>query len=100
MKKRLFGSTGIRGRVFGSIIATTFDVHFTPETLVRLGQIWVYFNETPTEILVGRDPRKSSEMAQSALKAGILAMGSDILEGGSFLLLHLIIPAKSGIPLV
>jgi len=78
MNKRLFGSTGIRGRVFGSVIAAS-DVQFTPETLIRLGKAWAYYNDIPAEILSGRDPRKSSEMVQSALTAGILAMGSDVI---------------------
>lgn len=82
MNKRLFGSTGIRGRVFGPIIAAASDVHLSPETLVRFGQIWVSFNATPAEILSARDPRKSSEMVQTALNAGILAMGSDVIMGG------------------
>ncbi|MFQ6122991.1 MAG: hypothetical protein ACE5R6_00045 [Candidatus Heimdallarchaeota archaeon] len=82
MKKRLFGSTGIRGRVFGPIVAAATSVHLTPKTLVRLGQIWTSFNAISTEILSGRDPRKSSEMVQSALNAGIMAMGSDVIMGG------------------
>lgn len=78
MKKRLFGSTGIRGRVFGPIIAES-EAQFTPESLVRLGMAWAHYTNAPPEILSARDPRKSSEMVQSAIAAGILAMGSDMV---------------------
>jgi len=81
MAKRLFGSTGIRGTVFGQIVAAS-DVEFIPENLVRIGTIWAAFNESPKTILLGRDPRISSEMIQSAVAAGLMAAGCNVTYGG------------------
>ncbi len=78
MKKRLFGSTGIRGRVFGPVIAES-NIQFTPETLIRLGMAWSHFNKMTSDILVGKDPRISSDMIQAAVTAGIMAMGRNVL---------------------
>ncbi|NNJ90515.1 MAG: phosphoglucosamine mutase, partial [Gammaproteobacteria bacterium] len=68
-----FGTDGIRGRVGQGQI--------TPEFVLRLG--WaagqVLGKGAGSKILIGKDTRKSGYMFESALEAGLVAAGMDIL---------------------
>ncbi len=73
MEKKYFGTDGIRGRVGKGVI--------TPEFMLKLG--WaagkVLGNGHGGKILIGKDTRKSGYMFESALEAGLVAAGVDIL---------------------
>ncbi len=72
MKKRYFGTDGIRGRV-GS-------VPMTPDFVLKLG--WAVGRVLATggrnTVLIGKDTRISGYMLESALEAGLSAAGVDI----------------------
>jgi len=77
MTKKYFGTDGIRGRVG--------QYPITPEFVLKLG--WAagcYFaNNTPAgeraKILIGKDTRISGYMFESALEAGLVAAGVDVM---------------------
>lgn len=72
MKKKYFGTDGIRGRVG--------DAPITPEFMLRLG--WaagkVLGQGDHGSILVGKDTRISGYMFESALEAGLSSAGMDV----------------------
>ena len=73
----IFGTDGARG---------VANVDLTPELVMDLGQALVTVlhegGDTRPSILVGRDPRWSGEMLESALVAGITAAGGDAVVVG------------------
>ncbi len=74
---RLFGTDGVRG------VANT---ELTPELAFRLGKVGAYVlakksHKKPT-IVIAKDTRISGDMLESALSAGILSMGADVLYIG------------------
>ena len=75
MKRKYFGTDGIRGRVGDGVI--------TPEFIMKLG--WavgrVLGNECKGrgKVIIGKDTRISGYMFESALEAGLSAAGIDIL---------------------
>jgi phosphoglucosamine mutase len=73
MGQKYFGTDGIRGRVGQGNI--------TPEFVLRLG--WaagqVLGKGPGSKILIGKDTRKSGYMFESALEAGLVAAGMDIM---------------------
>lgn len=73
MKKKYFGTDGIRGAVGQGAI--------TPEFMLRLG--WaagrVFAKNGHGEILIGKDTRISGYMFESALEAGLVSAGLDVL---------------------
>lgn len=73
MKKKFFGTDGIRGAV------GTYPV--TPDFMLKLG--WaagrVLGAKKDSKILIGKDTRVSGYMIESALEAGLSAAGVDIL---------------------
>ena len=73
MKKKYFGTDGIRGAV------GTYPI--TPDFMLKLG--WavgrVLGAEKGSKILIGKDTRISGYMMESALEAGLSAAGVDIL---------------------
>ena len=74
----IFGTDGVRGKA---------NVDLTPELSVALGRGLVTLlhdeGERRPSIVVGRDPRWSGEMLESALVAGITGAGGDaVLVGG------------------
>ncbi len=75
MSSRLFGTDGVRG-VANSELA--------PELAFRLGEAAGHFlgDKGRGRIVVGRDTRRSGEMLEAALVAGILAGGADALLAG------------------
>lgn len=71
-KKQIkFGTDGIRGKV---------GEELTPEIAYGLG--WALGNISERPILVGRDTRRSGDMLMSAIVAGILATGTDVVNVG------------------
>lgn len=72
---RLFGTDGVRG------IA---NVELTPELAFRLGEAAGHFlgEKGVGRILVGKDTRKSGDMIEAALVAGICSGGADALVCG------------------
>ncbi|MFH4354692.1 MAG: phosphoglucosamine mutase [Neisseriaceae bacterium] len=81
MKKKYFGTDGIRGAVGSSYI--------NPEFILRLGnavgQVFIAHNphrgQNPTVIL-GKDTRISGYMLEAALQAGLTSAGVDVLLSG------------------
>ncbi|HIP76068.1 MAG TPA: phosphoglucosamine mutase, partial [Psychromonas hadalis] len=69
MKKKYFGTDGIRGKVGHS--------HITPEFALKLG--WaagrVLVKGGAKKVLIGKDPRISGYMLEAALQAGLTAAG-------------------------
>ncbi len=77
MKRSYFGTDGIRG------VANSNPL--TPETMVRLGKaIAKVFlaHKGKHRVLIGKDTRLSGYMLETALSAGITAMGADVLLVG------------------
>ncbi len=72
---KLFGTDGIRG------IA---NKDLTPELAFKVGKVgaFVLGKEKNGKIVVGKDTRKSGDMLEAALTAGILSMGVDVVELG------------------
>ncbi len=72
MKKRYFGTDGIRGAVGQGAI--------TPEFMLKLG--WaagrVFAKNGRGEVLIGKDTRISGYMFESALEAGLVSAGLDV----------------------
>lgn len=74
---RLFGTDGIRGQ------ANVWPL--TPEFVVRIGRAIsqvIYQRTSETLIVIGRDTRQSGLMLESALSAGLLAGGVDVVHFG------------------
>ena len=74
---KYFGTDGVRG------IANT---ELTPELAFKLGRVGGYVlageNNTKPTFLVGRDTRISGEMLESALIAGLLSIGAEVMRLG------------------
>jgi phosphoglucosamine mutase len=68
----VFGTDGVRGRA---------NVELTPELAVQLGRALVAVlsdsGDKRPSVVVGRDPRWSGEMLESALVAGVTSAGGD-----------------------
>lgn len=73
MKKHLFGTDGIRGRVG--------EYPITADAMLKLG--WaagrVFSRQSGRKVLIGKDTRLSGYMFESALEAGLSAAGADIV---------------------
>ncbi|MDF1694144.1 MAG: phosphoglucosamine mutase [Zhongshania sp.] len=73
MTRKYFGTDGVRGRVGEGAI--------TPEFVLKLG--WavgqVFAKEGRSKVLIGKDTRISGYMFESALEAGLVAAGVDVL---------------------
>jgi phosphoglucosamine mutase len=77
MKKKLFGTDGIRG------IANMEPM--TAETALKLGRAIAFvFKKEPRRhrIVIGKDTRLSGYMLESAMTAGVCSMGADVLMVG------------------
>ncbi len=74
----LFGTDGIRGEVNRWPL--------TAEFVLRLGQAIAYMIEheehSRPRVLIGRDPRQSGCMLESALAAGLMTRGVDVMLVG------------------
>ncbi|MDE0571336.1 MAG: phosphoglucosamine mutase [Verrucomicrobiales bacterium] len=81
-KNKFFGTDGIRG--------VANEGHLTPETALRLGQIAAEElilchdnkNGQRPVAIIGKDTRRSGDMLESALSAGLNSAGIDVKTGG------------------
>ncbi|MBL8515683.1 MAG: phosphoglucosamine mutase [Betaproteobacteria bacterium] len=77
MKRKYFGTDGIRGRVG--------DAPITPDIMLRLGyaagRVLTRQQEHPA-VVIGKDTRISGYMLESALEAGLSAAGCDVYLTG------------------
>ena len=71
MAVRLFGTDGVRG---------VANVELTPELAFRLGQAAVLY--LGDKLVVGRDSRRSGDMLEAALIAGITCAGGTVFRVG------------------
>lgn len=71
--KKYFGTDGIRG---------VANLDLTPELALRLGRAAVRVLGGGSRVVVGRDTRRSGPMLESALVAGLLAEGAQVLLAG------------------
>lgn len=73
MIKKYFGTDGVRGE-FGKFI--------TPKLAFELGKASAQVFERENSrnvVIVGRDPRLSSQLLESALVSGLVSMGTDVI---------------------
>ncbi|MCK9151908.1 phosphoglucosamine mutase [Methanobacterium alcaliphilum] len=70
---RLFGTSGIRGEM-GTLI--------TSELALNVGKALATYLGGKGNVVIGHDPRTSSEMLESALSAGLLEVGCNVLQMG------------------
>ena len=74
MKKKYFGTDGIRGRVGEEPI--------TPDFMLRLGwacgTVFSQRSSDKASVLIGKDTRVSGYMFESALEAGLVAAGVNV----------------------
>lgn len=74
---KLFGTDGVRG------IANR---DLTPELAYKLGRIGAYIlkgdNDKRTKVVIGKDTRISGDLLESAMTAGFLSMGVDVISLG------------------
>jgi phosphoglucosamine mutase len=72
---RLFGTDGIRG------VANQWPL--TPDFALRIGQATAQMiscgGDTRPKVVIGRDPRQSGAMLESALAAGLMSQGIDVM---------------------
>ena len=75
---RLFGTDGIRG------VANQWPL--TPDFALRIGQATAQVvsrdGDTRPRVVIGRDPRLSGYMLESALAAGLMSQGVDVMLAG------------------
>jgi phosphoglucosamine mutase len=79
MKKKYFGTDGIRGAVGSATI--------NPDFMMRFGHaIGLVFSSqsksSRTKVLIGKDTRLSGYMFESAIEAGLAAAGADVVLAG------------------
>ncbi len=74
--EKLFGTDGIRGK------ANRYPI--TPEMALLVGKAVAKYraNGASRRVVVGKDTRLSGYMLESAITAGLLSMGMDVLEVG------------------
>ncbi len=73
---KYFGTDGVRG---------VANQELTPELAYKLGRLGAYVlakNTKKPTIVIGRDTRISGEMLESAMIAGILSIGADVIKLG------------------
>ena len=74
MKRKYFGTDGIRGRVG--------DEPITPELMLKLGwavgRVLGRSGDNPGKVLIGKDTRVSGYLLESALESGLSAAGVDV----------------------
>lgn len=77
MTRKYFGTDGIRGKVGEGAITPQFFLQFG----WALGQVLEKRNQSPEpcKVLIGKDTRISGYMFESALQAGLIAAGVDVL---------------------
>lgn len=77
MSRKYFGTDGIRGRVGEGVITPQFFLQFG----WALGQVLSKRKQgdEPCKVLIGKDTRISGYMFESALQAGLISSGVDVL---------------------
>ncbi|MBN4070000.1 MAG: phosphoglucosamine mutase [Alkaliphilus sp.] len=73
---KLFGTDGVRG------IA---NIDLTPELAYKLGKASacvLFKNKDKTKVIIGKDTRISGDMLESAMVAGLLSVGVDVISLG------------------
>ncbi len=77
MSRKYFGTDGIRGRVGEGVITPQFFLQFG----WALGQVLSKKKQgdEPCKVLIGKDTRISGYMFESALQAGLISAGVDVL---------------------
>ena len=78
MKKKYFGTDGIRGTV-GSFPITA---DFMLRTGWAAGTVFKKYSKNQHRVLIGKDTRVSGYMFESALEAGLIAAGVDVFMLG------------------
>ena len=76
MDRKYFGTDGIRGRANGTI---------TPELALKVGQaagLIFRRGDYRNRVLIGKDPRLSGYMIETALVAGFTSVGLDVFQTG------------------
>jgi phosphoglucosamine mutase len=73
MVGKLFGTSGVRGVINKDV---------TPELAIDLGLALATYLENSGTIVVGKDPRTSSDMLESCLVSGLLSGGCDVKKLG------------------
>ncbi len=74
--RQLFGTDGIRG---------VANLELTPELALKVGKAGARYlcsDSQNKQILIGRDTRPSGDFISSAINAGILSSGIDVLDAG------------------
>ena len=67
---KYFGTDGVRGKVNDTL---------TNETAYKIGQYLGYINKSSrTKIIIGKDPRLSSDMLENSVAAGICSTGTSV----------------------
>ncbi|HEX7338452.1 MAG TPA: phosphoglucosamine mutase [Rhodanobacteraceae bacterium] len=77
VKKKYFGTDGIRGKVGNWPITAEFVLKLGRAAGVVLGN-----HDGPATVLIGKDTRVSGYMFESALEAGLVAAGANVLLAG------------------
>ncbi len=75
--RKFFGTDGIRGPVN--------QYPLTAEFALRLGRSLAFYlkqSEPEVKVVVGRDTRRSGDLLEGALVAGLLAQGADVIRVG------------------
>lgn len=75
MKKKYFGTDGIRGTVGKGVITPSFIMQLG----WAVGRVLADDGQTKSKVVIGKDTRISGYMFESALEAGLSAAGIDIL---------------------
>ena len=78
MRKRLFGTDGIRGLANSAPVTADMAIKLGR----AIGQVFRSGNHGRTRVLIGKDTRVSSDMLEMALAAGVCSVGADALLAG------------------
>ncbi|KXA99011.1 phosphoglucosamine mutase, partial [candidate division MSBL1 archaeon SCGC-AAA261C02] len=70
---KLFGTSGVRGII---------NEDFTPETVLRLARALATSLENSGTIVIGKDPRTSSDLIEDIITSGLLAGGCSVKKLG------------------
>lgn len=73
----MFGTDGIRGRANRGLLR--------PESVLRIGRAighWLHDAPVPHRALIARDPRRSGDLLDAALSAGLLSEGIEVVDVG------------------
>jgi mannose-1-phosphate guanylyltransferase/phosphomannomutase len=69
----LFGADGIAGKV---------NANLTPECASKLGAVYGNMTGTEAKVFISSDHHKSTHMIKTAVQAGLMSVGIEVIEGG------------------